>query len=150
MLSDDDFKLLVAQSDSWADVVRGSGLSDGGAGNWKTVQRRADKLGISSAHFTRLRSRGGIVPKSLEEVMIENSTYSRWHLRNRLINSGILEPKCARCGISEWFGQPISLELEHINGVHNDHRLENLELLCPNCHSLTPTWRGRKRKLPNL
>lgn len=55
------------------------------------------------------------------------------------------EGKCNRCGLSEWLGQKITLELEHKNGDHYDNARENVELLCPNCHSLTDTWRGRNK-----
>jgi hypothetical protein len=53
--------------------------------------------------------------------------------------------RCNRCGLSEWLGQKITLELEHKNGNHYDNARENIELLCPNCHSLTDTWRGRNK-----
>lgn len=57
--------------------------------------------------------------------------------------------RCNRCGISEWLGEPITLELEHKDGDHNNNSRENLEGLCPNCHSLTSTWRGRKNSRSN-
>lgn len=57
--------------------------------------------------------------------------------------------KCNRCGIDEWLGEPISLELEHIDGDSNNNVRENVECLCPNCHSLTPTWRGRNKNGKN-
>jgi 5-methylcytosine-specific restriction endonuclease McrA len=59
------------------------------------------------------------------------------------------ENKCSKCSISEWFGQQIPLEVDHINGISNDDRRENLEALCPNCHSITPTWRGRNKPARN-
>jgi hypothetical protein len=59
------------------------------------------------------------------------------------------EQKCNHCGISEWRGSPISLEIDHINGIRNDDRRINLEALCPNCHSLTDTWRGRNKPCKN-
>lgn len=53
---------------------------------------------------------------------------------------------CSSCGLSEWLGKPLTLEIDHINGDHSDHRRENLTGVCPNCHSLTPTWRGRNKR----
>ena len=54
-----------------------------------------------------------------------------------------MEYKCQKCGISEWLGNPLTLQLDHINGVNNDHRLTNLRFLCPNCHSQTDTYAGK-------
>jgi 5-methylcytosine-specific restriction endonuclease McrA len=64
-------------------------------------------------------------------------------LKRKLLDEGIFDPECATCGGTTWQGVPIPLELEHKNGNRNDNRLENLELLSPNCHALTPTYRGR-------
>ena len=81
---------------------------------------------------------------SLDEILIENSPYmSITRLKIRLINEGKMEYKCQNCGITEWLGKPITLQLDHINGVNNDHRLINLRFLCPNCHSQTDTYAGK-------
>jgi hypothetical protein len=64
----------------------------------------------------------------------------------RLIAAGRLENRCEECGISEWRGRPLSLDLHHRNGVKDDNRLENLTLLCPNCHRQTDTFAGRNRR----
>jgi 5-methylcytosine-specific restriction endonuclease McrA len=58
----------------------------------------------------------------------------------------VKEPRCEACGLTEWLARPISFELHHVNGDGNDNRLENLLILCPNCHSQTDTWGGRKKK----
>ena len=72
--------------------------------------------------------------------------YSTNKLKKRLVKEGILVYNCTSCGIGdEWNGNPIVLQLDHINGIHDDHRLENLRLLCPNCHSQTDTWCGRNK-----
>lgn len=65
------------------------------------------------------------------------------HLKRRLLEEGVKTARCEGCGGDEWRGAPIPLELDHINGDRRDHRLENLRLLCPNCHAQTPTYRGR-------
>ena len=66
-------------------------------------------------------------------------------LKQRLLTAGLLQPWCAECGISTWRGRPIALQLHHLNGIGQDNRLENLALLCPNCHAQTDTWGGRNR-----
>jgi Zn finger protein HypA/HybF involved in hydrogenase expression len=85
----------------------------------------------------------------LELVLVENLNYGRCHLKRRLISLGLLNYYCANpeCGLTEWLGKPISLQLDHINGVNNDNRLENLRLLCPNCHSQTDTYSGKKSNI---
>lgn len=69
-------------------------------------------------------------------------------LRLRLIRKGVKEHRCESCGLSVWLGQPIQLELDHIDGDHKNNELSNLRLLCCNCHAQTHTWRGRKLKKP--
>ena len=71
---------------------------------------------------------------------------SRRNIKIRLLNAGLLENRCERCGLSEWRGMPLVVQIDHINGVRNDHRLENLRMLCPNCHSQTETYGRRNGK----
>ena len=78
-----------------------------------------------------------------ETLFVCDESIRRSMVRRYGIKWGILESKCNNCGISEWLGVPISLELDHINGIGYDHRLENLRMLCPNCHSQTDTYCGR-------
>ena len=70
---------------------------------------------------------------------------SRGHLKARLLREGLKQCRCEVCGLSEWRGQPLSMELHHVNGDGRDNRLENLRFLCGNCHSQTPNWGGRNR-----
>jgi len=85
----------------------------------------------------------------LSEILVENSGYTNIaRLKIRLLREGLLEAKCygEGCGLTEWRGQPISLQLDHINGDNLDHRIENLRLLCPNCHSQTETFAGKNKR----
>ena len=83
----------------------------------------------------------------LYKVFIENSSFSRQHLKERIIKNKLIDYKCEECeNDGEWNGKKLSLHLEHKNGVNDDNRLDNLTFLCPNCHSQTDTYSGKKRK----
>jgi transposase-like protein len=83
----------------------------------------------------------------LDEILVRNSKYNRTNLKLRLLNDGLLENRCYECGqLPEWNGCRLTLQLDHINGVADDNRLSNLRLLCPNCHSQTANFAGKKRR----
>lgn len=84
--------------------------------------------------------------RDINEYLVNGKTVSVTHLRNRLIKEGLKEYKCEKCKRTEWEGQPIPLQLHHVNGDRSDNRLENLQVLCPNCHSQTENFSGRKIK----
>jgi hypothetical protein len=102
----------------------------------------------STKHFDEVRAWSkDKVLKSQEEIFKICETKNSSYVKRALIKLGIKEPnKCENCGLSEWLGQKMPIELDHINGNNLDNRLENLRFLCHNCHSLTPTWRGRNIK----
>lgn len=80
---------------------------------------------------------------SIEVALVENSTFTRSHLKAKLLKHKLLENKCSECNIGpEWNGKLLTLQVDHINGCNTDHRIENLRFLCPNCHSQTPTYAG--------
>jgi 5-methylcytosine-specific restriction endonuclease McrA len=85
-----------------------------------------------------------------EDVFIENSSYARHLIKKRIIEHKLIEYKCKCCGLTDiWNNKKISLQLDHINGVNDDHRLQNLRFLCPNCHSQQDTYASKNRKNPN-
>lgn len=141
---------ITKRSSSLSEILREYGLQNKG-GNIKTLKKCLKKKGIDFSHIPLgiSSNKGRSLPKGkvpLHDVMIEDSTYSRYHLKKRIIESGIIEYKCAKCGIrSEWQGEHIVLILDHINGIPNDHRRKNLRFLCPNCNSQTNTFAGRNR-----
>lgn len=127
-----------------SDVITLLGMSPRSAQNHVRMRAHIERLGLSIIHFEIIR--GVRTQKSLDEVLVAGRLTDSGSLRKRLIRAGYKKAECEECGLSEWRGEPIALELDHINGVHDDNRLVNLRILCPNCHSLTPTWRGRNIK----
>lgn len=85
----------------------------------------------------------------LEQLLVEGSTRRGTDFKKRLIDEGLLEDRCEQCSLGpEWNGRPLTLQLDHRNGINTDNRIENLRLLCPNCHSQTATWAGRNVRRP--
>lgn len=115
---------------------------------FKTYRRIAKKLNVYK-HSTKKQGKHGIHgnPIPLEEILSGlHPQYGTNILKHRLIKAGIKENKCEWCLIVDWRGEPIVMQLDHINGNSSDHRLENLRILCPNCHSQTETYAAKKRK----
>lgn len=88
--------------------------------------------------------------RSLEGTFCINSPVDRGRVKKRILRDSLIEYKCAFCdNVGEWNGKPLILQLDHINGVNTDNRLENLRFLCPNCHTQTETYAGKRTKLSN-
>ena len=147
LLSDSEFTELINNSSCISDVLRKLGYSTNGNfwGN-KIVKERMEKLELifTKKNENYYKEYNTSIP--LEQILIKDSEYNRTKLKERLIKEGLKEYKCECCGISEWNNKPISLQLHHINGIHNDNRLSNLQLLCPNCHSQTENFAGTRGK----
>ncbi len=139
-----ELREAVSRATCWADTLRSLGYAVKGA-NHRTVQRWAKHWDISTEHFDpRSGRRNRTRAKPLEEVLVENSTYARGTLKERLFETGLKQRVCEMCGQGEsWNGRRMSLVLDHINGVSNDHRLENLRVICANCAATLDTHCGR-------
>lgn len=145
-----DVQLVAAvqNSNSVRQVLSKLGLAEAG-GNYSTIKRRIQLLEINISHFNGQGWKKGnnspIVPaKPLSEILRRGTNFQSYKLKNRLFAEGIKERMCEACGNAEWLKQPIPLELDHVNGDTTDNRIENLRILCPNCHALTETYRGKK------
>jgi hypothetical protein len=140
----------VEQSSSYAAALRLLGLRSAGA-NSKTLKRHIERYGISTEHFDPNWTRRGSLNtprRSLEEVLVENCEYNRGRLKRRLFEAGLKKRECELCGQGEtWHGRSMSLILDHINGMATDNRLENLQIVCPNCAATLDTHCGRKSRL---
>lgn len=122
-------------------------------GNYKVLQRYSAEWGISAEHFSPYATSRGprSTRRALDEILIEDSTYSRNHLKARLYAEGLKEPVCELCGQGEiWRGRPMGLILDHVNGVSNDNRFANLRIVCPNCAATLDTHCGRARRLERV
>jgi hypothetical protein len=142
----------LRSSDSYSEALTKLGLREAG-GNYGTLRRFASERGIDISHMER-KGRGwakGQEPPNavpLEDVLRRGTKYRSSDLKRRLIAAGLLEECCEECKIGpEWNGQPLTLELDHVDGDRFNNERENLRLLCPNCHSQTPTFRGRKNRI---
>ena len=149
-IDDSTFCKIVANSNSIRQVLLKTGHAPQG-GNYETIHRRIEILGISTEHFLGQASNGGHVfgpQRPLSDYIVKDGKYRirSTQLKERLIKEGVLKPICSCCGLYKWIGQPIHLELEHKDGDRRNNLLENLRLFCPNCHSYTITYRGRKLK----
>jgi DNA-binding CsgD family transcriptional regulator len=104
-------------------------------------------FGFGNSSWQLAVRRGEVVPRPrfrpIDEVFAANTHRNRGGLKSRLLSQGLKENRCEQCGIAEWQGRPLSVALHHVNGDRLDNRLENLELLCPNCHSQTENFGGR-------
>lgn len=142
----------VAQSVSWVGTLRSLGLKSMGGGSYNHVKKLVNNFGIDTSHFTgqawnKGRSYPKVIKKNLDNYLIKKGPpIASTRLKKMLWSSGIKEKKCERCNITEWLGNPAPLELHHINGDSRDNGLDNLQVLCANCHSLTPAFAGKNKR----
>ena len=114
---------------------------------YRCLNKRIKKDGLSLETNRANKGRRSL-QKPLDELLVKNGTSSNtYKLKKRILKEGLLVDKCAKCGLTSlWNGEPISLHLDHINGDRTDNRLPNLRILCPNCHSQTDTYCGKKNR----
>ena len=145
-----ELETIVKQSTSLGGILKHFGFPNKG-GNSKTLQKRLKHDNIDFNHIPLGRGSNknrafGKRKIPLKNLLCKNSNYSGYKLKIRLIKENVIKNECSECGLTNvWNKKPISLQIDHINGDAKDHRLENLRLLCPNCHSQTDTFAGKNR-----
>lgn len=147
----EDLAKAVKHSTSVRQVIIRLNLIPAG-GNYTHIQRTIHELSLDTSHFTGMGWSKGkkfnfLARIPLDEILVENSTFQSFKLKQRLFRDNIKKPVCEQCGWSKMSKDGrIPVELDHINGIRTDNRLMNLRILCPNCHSLQSTHRGKNRK----
>jgi len=149
-ISKEKFTEIVKNSKCWADVMEACCFSR--KGNTRGIKKRVNNWSLDVSHFLTGKT---LIKKytckmdidALREKLIEDCYHSTDGFKKQLFRFGLLEEKCYKCGLGpEWDGARLVLQLDHINGTNCDNRLENLRILCPNCHSQTDTYVGKKCK----
>ena len=145
--TDADFIEAWTTSGSVRQVLGKLGLVEAG-GNYACAKKRADALGLTKEHMHGQSWNKGkkVGPKRpVEEYLSNQRPIQSYKLKNRLLAEGLKQHKCECCGITEWNGQPAPIELDHIDGNRYNNTIENLRILCPNCHAQTDTYRGKNK-----
>ena len=148
--TEEQLRNAVKYSSSLAETLRFLGIPITGS-HYGQIRPKIQKLALDTSHFKgQSWSRGKTFLPNVEKAtawLCENSNANRDGLKKRQVKLSILENKCAVCGnTGTWCDTQLVLHLDHINGKNRDNRLDNLRLLCPNCHSQTETFAGKNKK----
>ena len=144
----DQLSAIIQQCTSYRQVLIKLGLAPQG-GNNETIKRKITEWNIDASHFTGQNHARGkkFQPRTnTEKYLLNDQRIGSFRLKNRLLEEGYFQWQCISCQQTKWLGNSIPLELDHIDGNSANNTLQNLRLLCPNCHALTPTYRGKNQK----
>ena len=145
---EENLKIAINKSTCKSDILRNLNLSTN-SGNFQTLERYVKKYNLNISHIIYDKSRDNKFSNKYDndEIFIEHSPMSTKNIKNRIIKQNLIEYKCSDCGLTNiWNDKNLNLQLDHINGINDDNRLENLRFLCPNCHSQTDTYCAKNKK----
>ena len=146
--TDEQLIEAVKTSNKMKDVVKKLGLTVLGR-NYTTINKYIKKLALDTSHFLTRKDLANAARKHLNKLSTNDlfavNDIDRQHIKRVIIKEKLIDYKCNVCGITDWNGRKLSLHLDHINGINNDNRLDNLRFLCPNCHSLTDTYCAKNK-----
>lgn len=144
----EELQRIANMSNSISDMLEYLGYQRNYGSVANTLKKVIQEKEIDTSHFNPFARNHQKVIHPIDEILTKDSRYTNMErLKIRLVSEGYLEYKCALCGnVGEWNGKPLSLQIDHINGVHSDNRIDNLRFLCPNYHSQTDTYSGRNNK----
>ena len=153
-MSKDELMQLVKISINIGDMLAKLGYKNKGGSNWTNLSKRLKNECVDISHFHSINNTTGIIKwtlehktRSLESVLVEHSNYPRGNLKRRLMKSGLLKNECGICNLPPiWNNKKLVMVLDHINGINDDNRLDNLRLICPNCNSQMDTFAGKNCK----
>lgn len=147
-LSKEEIQDKVNQCNSISDMLEAFGYQRSNGSMSKVMKKVIDTYNIDTSHFRSFKRTNQKPIYSLEEILVPNSKYENIaRLKKRILKAGLLKYECECCGNKgEWNGKPLVLQLDHKDGNHNNHSIENLKFLCPNCHSQTNTYSGKNAK----
>ncbi len=144
----EQLSVMCAESESFRELANKVGYNPDGGSAIKTIKEMCEKYNFDTSHFTGQAHTKNIgkYRTPIEKYLNNEQAITSFKLRNRLFAEGFFEKKCCRCGLTEWLGNPIPLELHHKDGNKNNNHLDNLEILCPNCHYFTDTYKTKNIK----
>ena len=147
-ISKKELETAIEGSHSTKEVLKSLGYN-ASTDNYRQIKKISARYKIVLPKYKRKFQNTTL---TFDEIFRENSPYSaRQNMRKMLVSMGILLDQCDECKIgTEWNNKKLTLQVDHINGVGDDNRIENLRLLCPNCHSQTDTFCGKKKPVDSL
>ena len=147
--TEQEFRDAIANSRSIRQTLIALGLNPKGGGGYRNFKKAIKEWNVDTSHFHGQgwnKNRKFAPRRDIKDYLSNKYPITSHRLRIRLLKEAIFEHRCSNCDLEEWNNLPIPLELDHIDGNHENNELQNLRLLCPNCHAQCPTHAGKNKK----